>query len=421
MMRQVKTYRVGGSVRDELMFVDPKDRDYVVVGSKEEWMLGGGFKRVGHDFPVFLHPETGEEYALARTERKTGAGYSGFETETEGVSLTDDLRRRDLTINAMALDEETGELVDPFGGERDLRDRVLRHVDPDGFKEDPVRVLRLARFLARWPGFLPAKDTVKLCREMVEAGELAHLTPERVTAEMTKALTEKSPSRFFVFLRMVGALAVVFPEVQALAGVEQPYEHHPEGDAFVHTMTVMDQAVDWDGTTDPLEAFAALVHDLGKAKTPREKWPHHYGHEEAGYWVVQSMADRLKLSNEYRHVGAMVARYHMHVHKLHELRAKTVLKMYQDVNTKSYSRVTQVLANVARWDASGRGPFYSGRRYDNAVVLGDVFDALDEVKLSNHFGEGQISEMTVHEIKDFLYREKLRVIDATRSRHYDRY
>jgi tRNA nucleotidyltransferase (CCA-adding enzyme) len=412
----MKKFIVGGFVRDLVMNRVPKDRDWVVVGSSEEEMLSLGFKKVGADFPVFLD-DKGEEYALARTERKTGPGYHGFEVNTQSVSLEQDLARRDLTINAMALDEE-GNVYDFFGGLEDIDNNLLRHVNDEAFKEDPVRVLRIARFMARWPSYSVAKETKALCREMVANGELAHLTPERVTAEMMKALSEQLPSRFFYFLRMVGALEVVFPEIHALIGVEQPYDHHPEGDAFIHTMMVLDDSSAYVDAK-ALDNFCALVHDLGKAATPKDKWPHHYGHEEAGYWIVQTMAERLKLPTEFREHGALVARYHMHIHKFHELNPKTIVKMFEDLKGKVNKRIYEILPSVSYCDAHGRTSFHSEKPYRNAAWAENTFELLSEVKLSSYFSPEEIKEMSVDKIKDFLYRKKIEVVKEVRKHRAD--
>ena len=320
----MKTYLVGGAVRDRLLGLDGADRDHVVVGAKPEAMLAAGFRPVGRDFPVFLHPQTGEEYALARTERKTAPGYRGFVFHTdEAVTLEQDLARRDFTVNAIA-ESETGELVDPYGGQRDLQARVLRHVSP-AFAEDPVRILRGARFLARFAplGFTLAPETLELMREMVARGEVDHLVPERVWQEMQRALASERPSAFVGVLRDSGALSRLLPEVDALFGVPQRIEFHPEVDAGLHTQMVCDQAARL-ALGNARVGFAALVHDLGKALTPAEELPRHINHEHAGLPAVRAVCDRYKLPADYRDLAVAACREHLNIHRLAELRPETV-------------------------------------------------------------------------------------------------
>jgi tRNA nucleotidyltransferase (CCA-adding enzyme) len=319
----VKTYRVGGSVRDELLGRAVADRDWVVVGATPEAMLAQGFRPVGRDFPVFLHPETGEEYALARTERKHGRGYRGFEFfASPEVTLADDLRRRDLTINAMARDDD-GTLIDPFGGERDLRAGVLRHVSP-AFAEDPLRVLRVARFAARF-GFAVAPETEAMMRDLAASGELAELSPERVWQELATGLMEASPSRMLAVLRDCGALAQVLPEVDALYGVPQPPASHPELDTGVHVALALDYAARHG---DGLPArYAVLAHDVGKATSPRAAWPRHFGHEQRGLRLAERMSARLRVPVDCRDAARLAARFHGVVHRAAELRPATLLDL----------------------------------------------------------------------------------------------
>jgi tRNA nucleotidyltransferase (CCA-adding enzyme) len=320
----MRTYLVGGAVRDRLLGRDGGDRDHVVVGATVEQMLALGFQPVGKDFPVFLHPQTKEEHALARTERKSGRGYTGFVVHADpAVTLEDDLARRDLTINAIAQDE-AGNLVDPFGGVRDLEARVLRHVSP-AFAEDPVRLLRVARFAARFAplGFTLAAETAELLRAMVEAGEVDALVPERVWAETRKALAEPRPSAFLRVLRDSGALAKLFPEVDALYGVPQRAEYHPEVDTGIHIEMVCDMTAQ----LAPGEArigFAALVHDLGKALTPGDVLPKHIDHERAGLPPVRAVCARYKVPTDYRQLAEIACREHLNIHRLAELRPETV-------------------------------------------------------------------------------------------------
>lgn len=324
-----RVYLVGGAVRDELLGRAHGDRDYVVVGATPDAMLALGYKPVGKDFPVFLHPDTGEEHALARTERKTGPGYHGFDFHAApDVTLEDDLARRDLTINAMARDE-AGALVDPYGGARDLHDRVLRHVSP-AFVEDPVRILRVARFLARFAplGFRIADETMALMRAMVANGEVAHLVPERVWSETRKALAEPAPSAFLRALRECGALAVLFPEVDALYGVPQSPEHHPEVDCGVHLELVMDQAARL-APGDDLAGFCAFTHDLGKALTPTNELPRHIAHEHRGLAPVEVLCERLKVPAEFAQLAALTCRHHLDAHRALELKPATVLALLE--------------------------------------------------------------------------------------------
>jgi tRNA nucleotidyltransferase (CCA-adding enzyme) len=323
----MKIYEVGGVVRDELLGHAHGDRDYVVVGATPEEMLGLGYVAVGKDFPVFLHPETKEEYALARTERKSGRGYHGFEMHASpDVTLEQDLARRDLTVNAMARDEG-GTLVDPYHGERDLHERVLRHVSP-AFVEDPVRVLRVARFMARFAplGFRVADETLALMSEMVANGEIKHLVPERVWAETRKALTEPQPSAFLQTLRACGALRVLFPEIDALYGVPQSPQHHPEVDCGVHLELVLDQAAKL-APGDDLVGYCALTHDLGKALTPTDVLPRHIAHEHRGLAPVRALSERLRVPAEHAQLAELTCRHHLDAHRALELKPSTVLEL----------------------------------------------------------------------------------------------
>ena len=320
----MKAYLVGGAVRDRLLGRTGGDRDHVVVGATPEQMLAAGFKQVGSDFPVFLHPQTGEEYALARTERKTAPGYRGFVVHADpAVTLDEDLARRDFTINAIAQDE-SGVIVDPHGGVRDLEAGLLRHVSP-AFAEDPVRILRGARFLARFAGlgFRVAPETLALMRTMVDAGEVDALVPERVWQELKRALEEAKPSAFLGLLRDCGALARLLPEVDALFGVPQRAEFHPEIDAGLHTQMVCDMAARL-APGNARVGFAALVHDLGKALTPPGQWPKHVNHEHAGLDAVRAVCARYKLPNDYRELAVMACREHLNIHRFDELRDETV-------------------------------------------------------------------------------------------------
>ena len=347
-------YLVGGAVRDFLLGRAVVDRDWVVVGARPGAMLARGFKQVGADFPVFLHPETQEEYALARTERKTAPGYHGFSFHAgPEVTLEDDLARRDLTINAIA-QAANGLLVDPFNGQADLRARVLRHV-ASAFIEDPLRVLRVARFTARFAplGFRVAPETKALMRSIVEAGEMAHLTPERVFEELKKALVEPKPSAFLRVLRACGALRTVFPELDALYGVPQRAQFHPEIDVGVHQEMVSDQAA-LIAPGDALVGFCALLHDLGKAKTPVEVLPAHLLHEVNGAEPVRAMCERLRCPSEWSACALAVCTEHLHVHRLLELRPGSICNVFDRIDAWRKPDRVRVLAQACEADKRGR-------------------------------------------------------------------
>ncbi len=324
----METYLVGGAVRDELLGIAVRERDWVVTGATPAMMKAHGFRQVGKDFPVFLHPTTGEEYALARTERKTGPGYHGFSTEfSPDITLEQDLLRRDLTVNAIARDE-SGALIDPFNGQDDLRARVLRHVSP-AFAEDPVRILRVARLATQLAAheFTIAPETMALMSDMVAAGEVNHLVSERVWWEASRALALEQPRIFFETLRECGALSVIFPELEALYGVPQPPRWHPEIDTGIHTMMVLDQAAAL--SAKPRVRFAALVHDLGKAQTPQHQWPSHRGHERRSVDLIIKLCARLRIPSDFRKLAVRVAEYHGHAHRALELRPGTVVKVLE--------------------------------------------------------------------------------------------
>jgi tRNA nucleotidyltransferase (CCA-adding enzyme) len=348
----MKAYVVGGAVRDELLGLPVRDHDWVVVGATPEAMIAAGFRPVGKDFPVFLHPRTHEEYALARTERKTAPGYHGFVFHAAPeVTLEEDLVRRDLTINAMARGED-GSIVDPFGGQRDLRERLFRHVS-DAFAEDPVRILRVARFAARFPQFRVAPDTNALMRSMVEQGEVDALVPERVWQELARGLMEQKPSRMLEVLRDCGALDRILPELDALWGVPQPAQHHPEIDTGAHLRLVVDCAAE-QGYALPVR-FAALLHDLGKGATPSEQWPSHHGHEGLGVTLVQQLCQRLRVPNDCRDLAVMTAREHGNVHRADELRPNTMVTLFERCDAfRKPERFVQML-QAAECDARGRG------------------------------------------------------------------
>ena len=348
----MQAYLVGGAVRDRLLGRSVKERDWVVVGASPEELERQGFVPVGREFPVFLHPQSHEEYALARLERKVAPGYRGFITRfSPDVTLEEDLRRRDLTINAMA-ETPSGEIVDPYGGRRDLEARLLRHVS-DSFVEDPVRVLRVARFAARYAelGFRVAEETVALMRTMTDSGELEALVPERVWQETERALAESRPDVFFETLRQCGALGVIFPEVAALYGVPQPPRWHPEIDTGVHVMLALRYSATHDTST--AVRFAVLMHDLGKALTAPAHWPGHRGHEEAGVPVIEGLCARLKVPNGFRDLAVLTARHHAVVHRAAELRPTTVLKLLEA--TDAFRRPERFEEMLAACEADARG------------------------------------------------------------------
>lgn len=400
----MKCYQVGGFVRDSLLGLPAKDVDWVVVGSTPDQMLEAGFVSVGKDFPVFLHPETKDEYALARTEKKTGNGYSGFEVFFQSVTLEEDLLRRDLTINAIAMGSN-GVLHDFYGGRQDLENRVLRHVSP-AFAEDPVRVLRVARFAARYAslGFTVAEETMSLMKDLVRRGEMSHLTPERVWGELEKALMTEKPSVFIEVLRECGALSVLFPEIDALFGVPQPEAHHPEIDAGVHTLMALDQSVRLGGR---LEArYATLLHDLGKGVTPVEELPRHIGHESAGEPLVAALSERIRAPKLCREVAMLAAKWHLHVHRVPEMRPGSILKLLNNLDAfRREARFEQVLL-ACEADARGR----LGRSdidYSNALQLKIALKALKSIDIGSVVAklraksDGVVSgERIQHVIKD---------------------
>ncbi len=405
----METYLVGGAVRDRLLGRPVADRDFVVVGSTPEAMLAAGYRPVGKDFPVFLHPQTHEEYALARTERKSGRGYHGFQFVADpSVTLGDDLARRDLTINAMAEDAD-GRLVDPYGGAHDLEARLLRHVSP-AFVEDPVRVLRVARFLARYAplGFRIAGATMELMRTMVAEGEVDHLVPERVWAETRKALAEPQPSAFLQALRACGALRVLFPEVDALYGVPQRAEFHPEVDTGVHVEMVVDMAARL-APGDDLIGYCALVHDLGKALTPKDELPKHIKHEERGVDPVRAVSQRLRVPVEHAALAELCCRLHLLSHRAAELRPATVLGLFEQLDAfRKPQRVEQFLT-VCEADKRGRLG-HAESDYPTGPLLRDAFAAACTIKAAPFVAAG----LEGPAIAEAMRRERVKAIAALR-------
>jgi tRNA nucleotidyltransferase (CCA-adding enzyme) len=405
----MQIYKVGGAVRDRLLGREVIDRDYVVVGATVDDMLEQGFRPVGKDFPVFLHPQTQDEYALARTERKIAKGYHGFEFYTDtDVSLEDDLIRRDLTINAIAEDQQ-GRIYDPYHGVADLNNRILRHVSP-AFAEDPLRVLRVARFAARFinDGFHIADETMALMKSLVEKDEVDALVAERVWQEIVRALSEDSPWVFFEVLRECGALARLLPEVDQLFGVPQPEQWHPEVDTGIHTMLVLKQAALL--SQEPEVRFAALVHDLGKGVTPEEEWPKHRGHEEKGLPLVQAVCQRLKVPNHYKKLALLVTEFHLHFHRVFELRAATVVDLFSRLDAFRRPQRFQQFLLACESDAKGR-PGYENSSEDKTQRFKDYFEAAKTVDIQEIIAKGYQGA----EISEQLRQWRIRAVMALQS------
>lgn len=404
----MKTYVVGGAVRDRLLGLPVSDQDYVVVGATPDQMLALGFQPVGKDFPVFLHPQTHAEYALARTERKTGHGYKGFKVyAAPEVTLEEDLQRRDLTINAIA-EDESGALVDPYGGQRDLAARVFRHVS-EAFAEDPVRILRVARFAARFTDFSVAPETLFLMRSMVDNGEVDALVPERVWQEIARGLMEAQPSRMFQVLRDCGALARLFPEIDRLFGVPQPPEHHPEIDTGVHVMRVVDWAAR-QGYSLPVR-FAALTHDLGKGVTLPALWPKHHGHEGKGVALVRALSERLRVPADCRELAIAVARDHGNVHRALELRAATVVELLE--RSDAFRRPDRFGEFLQACESDFRGrPGYEARDFPATQFLQQALAAARGVDA------GAIAQAVAPaQIRDAVFRARVAAVEAWRRQH----
>lgn len=405
---EIATYLVGGAVRDKLLGLPVHEHDYVVVGATPEQMIAWGFEQVGADFPVFLHPVNHEEYALARTERKSGSGYQGFVFSTEDVTLAEDLLRRDLTINAIAEDTD-GKLIDPYLGQRDIEQRVLRHVS-EAFAEDPVRVLRIARFAARFAalGFTIAEETQQLMRQMVDNGEVANLVPERVAAEMFKALDTEAPQVFFQTLRECGALAVIFPEIDALFGVPQRADYHPEIDTGVHVMMCLSDAAKRKATR--LTRYAVLCHDLGKATTPKDILPSHHGHESRGMKIAEDFSYRLKVPKKYREIAVKTAAFHTHIHRFDELTPKTVLKLFKAFGVqKDLAQFGQFIDSCFS-DSRGRLGFEENDypQAKTALKLAYQFQQLETTAVIEEGMTGAAIGEAIHQLQlDFIKRHRV--------------
>ncbi len=405
----MKTYLVGGAVRDELLDYPFSEKDWVVVGATVDDMVAAGYQQVGKDFPVFLHPDTKQEHALARTERKTSPGYKGFEVHASSeITLEQDLERRDLTINAIAKDEK-GELIDPFNGVKDIHDKILRHVSP-AFSEDPVRILRVARFAARYLhlGFIVADETMQLMKDMVAAGEIDALVAERVWQEMNKALGERSPSQFIEVLRDCGALKILLPEVDCLFGVPQPEEHHPEIDTGIHTLMVLQQACKLSKDTDV--RLAALLHDLGKGTTPESEWPRHINHESRGAKLVLDVCKRLRIPNEHRDLAERTARFHLHYHRALELKPETVVKTLEQLDAFRKPERFEKFLLASEADARGR-PGFEDKRFEQGDYFRKALKAANSVDVSALREQGFENMQLADKIK----QERVRLVKALKS------
>ncbi|OBX45935.1 multifunctional CCA addition/repair protein [Haemophilus haemolyticus] len=413
----MKVYLVGGAVRDQLLGLPVKDRDWIVVGAVPATLLSLDYQQVGKDFPVFLNPKTKEEYALARTERKAGAGYTGFICDfSPTITLEQDLIRRDLTINAMAQSED-GEIIDPYGGKQDLENRILRHISP-AFSEDPLRVLRVARFAARYHslGFKIASETLALMAELAQSGELQHLTAERVWLETEKALNEKNPEIYFETLHKTGALSVLFPEIDALYGVPNPVKHHPEVDSFIHTMLVLKQAVNLTENNPILNKsavrFAAICHDLGKALTPQNILPHHYGHEQAGIKPTRTLCKRLKVPSYFQELAELTCEFHTHIHKAFELRAETVITLFNRFDVWRKPQRFQEFLQVCLADTRGRTGF-ENKDYPQIDYINQLLHSANEVDVQQVIADG----FEKQEIRNELTKRRILAVKQIKANY----
>ncbi|MDH5736153.1 MAG: multifunctional CCA addition/repair protein [Gammaproteobacteria bacterium] len=403
-------YLVGGAVRDQLLQYPVKEKDWVVVGATPQAMIDQGYTQVGKDFPVFLHPQTHEEYALARTERKTAPGYKGFDIHASPeVTLEEDLLRRDLTINAMAQDNHD-HIIDPYNGQADLKNKLLRHVST-AFSEDPVRILRVARFAARYAhlGFHVADETMLLMSQMVNNGEVDALIPERVWQEMHTALSEKNPDVFFQTLKACGALKCIFPELDILFGIPQPEMYHPEIDTGIHTMMVLQQACKL--SDDPKVRFAALCHDLGKGKTPKDKWPRHHAHEQLGIPVIKSLCQRLRVPNDFRDLAVITSDMHLHIHRAFELKTETLLNTLEKLDAfRKPARFEEfLLACIA--DIRGR------TTYENCdIPQVDYFRQAQQVISNLDLSEITRQNLSGPDMADTIRQARLTALDAFKQK-----
>ena len=413
----MKVYLVGGAVRDQLLGLPVKDRDWIVVGADPATLLSLGYHQVGKDFPVFLNPKTKEEYALARTERKSSVGYTGFICDfSPTITLEQDLIRRDLTINAMAQSEDC-EIIDPYGGKQDLENRILRHISP-AFSEDPLRVLRVARFAARYHslGFKIASETLSLMAELAQSGELQHLTAERIWLETEKALNEKNPEIYFETLHKTGALKVLFPEIDALYGVPNPVKHHPEVDSFIHIMLVLKQSVNLTENNPILNKsavrFAAICHDLGKALTPQNILPHHYGHEQAGIKPTRTLCKRLKVPSYFQELAELTCEFHTHIHKAFELRAETIVTLFNRFDVWRKPQRFQEFLQVCLADTRGRTGF-ENKDYPQIDYINQLLHAANEVDVRQVIADG----FEKQEIRNELMKRRILAVKQTKANY----
>ncbi|MEP7704179.1 multifunctional CCA addition/repair protein [Paraglaciecola sp. 25GB23A] len=395
----MQVYLVGGAVRDKLLGLDIKDRDWVVVGATPEDMLKLGYQQVGADFPVFLHPKSKEEYALARTERKTAQGYNGFECyAAQDVTLEQDLLRRDLTINAMAMDENS-KIVDPYNGQQDLANKLLRHVSP-AFIEDPLRVFRVARFAARFAsiGFTIAEQTMALMQEICRSGEISHLSAERVWQETARSLSAENADIYISVLRESGALDIWFPELAILWGIPNPAKWHPEIDTGIHTLMVLQQA---QKLSDKLTVrFAALVHDVGKGLTSQEHWPSHPGHEKSGLAEIVTLCDRIKVPNDCRELALIMSEFHSHVHKAFELKPSTLLKMFNQCDPWRKPQRFKDFLTACEADARGRTGF-EDRDYPNSDYVWQAYLAAAKVDVKAIVASGLVGQAIKQRLNEY--------------------
>lgn len=407
MRSTVQSYVVGGAVRDELLGLAVKDHDHVVVGSTVQAMLDAGYTSVGKDFPVFLHPRTHEEYALARTERKTAKGYKGFLVHASPeVTLEEDLARRDLTINAIAKDED-GRLIDPFNGQADIKSKTLRHVS-EAFAEDPVRILRAARFAARFSDFTVAPETMALMRQMVEAGEVDALVPERVWQELSKGLMEDKPSRMFEVLRACGALQKILPELDRLWGVPQPPQHHPEVDTGVHVMMVIDYAAKQKFSL-PVR-FAAMTHDLGKGTTPADILPRHIAHEERSVNLLKDVSKRLRVPNDCKELAHIVAKFHGKLHQAPQMKASTLLDFLMQLDAIRQPDRFQDFLRACEADSRGRKGFE-----ECATPAADLMQEVLKAALSVNAGAVAKLHTDSEKIRQAIFEARVRAIQLVIS------
>ena len=402
----METYLVGGAVRDTLLGIPVKDQDWVVVGATRELLLNEGYLQVGKGFPVFLHPHSKQQYALARTERKTAPGHTGFDFDaSREVTLEQDLMRRDLTVNAMAEDGQ-GRIIDPYGGQDDIRDRVLRHVSP-AFSEDPLRVLRVARFAARFAhlGFSVAQETLQLMQSMVSAGELDTLPEERVWQEVELAMKAATPAEFVRVLRQCGALAVILPEVDKLFGVPQPVQYHPEVDTGVHILLCLDQAARL--SDDPVVRYATLLHDVGKGITDPDKWPSHIAHEMLGLKLQAGITRRLRVPKEYAQLAALVCEHHTKLHRIRQLRPRTLLKLLEALDAIRRPERLDKFLTACEADARGRTGL-EDRDYPQGRYLKAILDAVSAIDIPALLAANPSAKP-----EQLIVRQRLRVIADT--------